>query len=272
MLNKRLFTVIIPMAAILFCTSCVSLKEMVYLQGSKKLFETPEKIKESYELHIQSGDLLYIILNARETALLENFANTELLGTPGKFSSGVQQAVGLRVDKNGNIQVPVLGETHAAGLSCQELSEAIKRKLIEREYFKEPVVTVQIKSFHVTIIGEVYNPGLKEISNDRITILEALGMAGDLTPSAKRENIIVVREENGERRSYMIDLTSAANVYNSPCFYLRQNDVIYVEPNKSIRVKGSYTLSYLSPIGTVVSVLATVASIALSLVVLNNNK
>jgi polysaccharide export outer membrane protein len=117
----------------------------------------------------------------------------------------------------------------------------------------------------------VHSPGLKEISGDRITILEALGMAGDLTTSAKRENIIVVREENGERQSYMVDLTSASSVYNSPCYYLLQNDVIYVEPNKSIRVKGSSTLSYLSPVGTIVSVLATITSITLSIIVLNNN-
>jgi polysaccharide export outer membrane protein len=249
------------------------MKKMIYLQETQKLFENPEKIKESYELHIQPGDLLYILVNAREPDLLEPFASNELLGTPGKQStSALQQAVGLRVDKEGNIQVPVLGEILAAGFSCPELSEVIKRKLIEGEHIKAPTVTVQIKSFHVTIIGEVHNPGLKEISGDRITLLEALGMAGDLTTSAKRENIIVVREENGERQSYIVDLTSASNVYNSPCYYLRQNDVIYVEPNKSIRVKGSSTLSYLSPLGTIVSVLATVASIALSLVVLNNNK
>lgn len=157
----------------------------------------------------------------------------------------------------------MLGEIHVAGLTRLQLAEEIKKRLEDGQYIKEPTVSVRIKGLKVSVMGEVGNPGVHEMAGDRITLLEALSMAGDLTPSAKRTNILVLREEDGKRQTYKIDLTSGYDVLESPCYYLQQNDVVYVEPNKSINVKGSSGLSYLGAGASVISVLASIISLIL---------
>ena len=111
------------------------------------------------------------------------------------------------------------------------------------------------------MLGEVGSPGVKDLPSERVTILEAIGMAGDLPPTAHRENILVIREENGERKSYNVNLTSGEDILNSPVFYVQQNDVVYVEPNNAINVKGSSALTYLSAGGSIIGVLASVLSL-----------
>lgn len=149
----------------------------------------------------------------------------------------------------------------AAGLTRRELAEAITQKLIDGEYIKNPTVIVRFKGAKVIVLGEVKSPGIQSVENERVTILEALGMAGDLLPTARRENILVVREENGERRSYKVDLTSGGDVFTSPVYYLQQNDIVYVEPNKSINVRGSSGLSFLSAGSAVVGILSSIIAI-----------
>lgn len=248
--------------------SCVPSKKMIYLQGADELSETPQTIAQNYELKIVPDDQLLITVSSKDGELLELFANSQVLGS--SESSSIQETVGLRVDKQGKIEVPILGEMQAAGLTRGELAKAIEAKLIEGEYLKDPTVTVQLKSFKVTVMGEVNSPGVQSISGDRVTILEALTMAGDLTPSGKRDNILVVREEDDQRVSYVVDLTSSEKVLTSPCYYLKQNDVVYVQPNKSIGVKGSATLSFVSASSSILSVIASVLSIVSMIIVLKD--
>lgn len=248
--------------------SCVPSKKMIYLQGADELSETPQTIAQNYELKIVPDDQLLITVSSKDEELLELFANSQVLGS--SESSSIQETVGLRVDKQGKIEVPILGEMQAAGLTRGELAKAIEAKLIEGEYLKDPTVTVQLKSFKVTVMGEVNSPGVQAISGDRVTILEALTMAGDLTPSGKRDNILVVREEGDQRVSYVVDLTSSEKVLTSPCYYLKQNDVVYVQPNKSIGVKGSATLSFVSASSSILSVIASVLSIVSMIIVLKD--
>ena len=139
--------------------------------------------------------------------------------------------------------------------------EELKKRLEEGQYIKDPAVSVRIKGLKISVMGEVSNPGVHEMAGDRITLLEALSMAGDLTPTAKRTNILVLREEEGKRHTYTVDLTSGRDVLESPCYYLQQNDVVYVEPNKSINVKGSSALSYLGAGASIISVLASIVSL-----------
>ena len=248
--------------------SCVPSKKMIYLQGADELSETPQTIAQNYELKIVPDDQLLITVSSKDGELLELFANSQVLGS--SESSSIQETVGLRVDKQGKIEVPILGEMQAAGLTRGELAKAIEAKLIEGEYLNDPVVTVQLKDFKVTVMGEVNSPGVQAISGDRVTILEALTMAGDLTPSGKRDNILVVREEGDQRVSYVVDLTSSEKVLTSPCYYLKQNDVVYVQPNKSIGVKGSATLSFVSASSSILSVIASVLSIVSMIIVLKD--
>lgn len=249
--------------------SCVPSKKMIYLQGADELAENPQTIAQNYELKIVPDDQLLITVSSKDGELLELFANSQTLGSSGS-SSNVQEAIGLRVDKQGQIDVPILGKMQAAGLTRGELADNIKTRLIEGEYLKDPVVTVQLKAFKVSIMGEVGSPGVQTISGDRITILEALSMAGDLTPSGKRDNVLVIREDGDQRVSYVVDLTSSEKVLTSPCYYLKQNDVIYVQPNKSIGVKGSATMSFISASSSILSVIASVLSIVSMIIVLKD--
>lgn len=272
MLKRQHFILYLLLCCIVFgMSSCVSTRKLIYMQGADQMFRYSRPISQDYELYIQPDDRLYITVSTKDKELLEPFGNNQLLGSAGNYTSNIQQISGLLVDKEGNIQVPILGVIHAGGLTCNELGEEVKKQLIAGEYIKNPVVNVQIQNFRVTVLGEVKDPGVKELTSTRLTVLDALSMAGDLTPAAKRNNILVIREENGERTAFSIDLTSSENVFSSPGFYLQQNDVVYVEPNKSIGVRGSSTLSYLGATGSVISLLASIASLVVTIILLTDD-
>lgn len=253
------FCLVLLMCCMGGMTSCVSSKKMLYLQGADKLHENPQKIAGVYELRIKPDDQLLITINSKAPELLAPFANSQVLGS--NSTNIGQETTGLLVSQNGKIEIPVLGEMQAAGLTRQELADVIKNKLIEGEYIKDPTVLVRFKGAKIVVLGEVGSPGVKDLPSERVTILEAIGMAGDLPPTAHRENILVIREENGERKSYNVNLTSGEDILNSPVFYVQQNDVVYVEPNNAINAKGSSALTYLSAGGSIIGVLASVLSL-----------
>ena len=243
-------------------TSCISSKKMIYLQGVDSLTNPAQVIQQDYELRIKPDDQLYIMVSSKEPELLTPFANTQILGSSTSGGgTNIQETTGVQVDKNGKIVVPILGEIQVAGLTRLQLADEIKKRLEEGQYIKDPTVSVRIKGLKISVMGEVGSPGVHEMAGDRITLLEALSMAGDLTPTAKRTNILVLREEEGKRHTYTVDLTSGRDVLESPCYYLQQNDVVYVEPNKSINVKGSSALSYLGAGASIISVLASIVSL-----------
>ena len=237
-------------------------KKMIYLQGVDSLTNPAQVIQQDYELRIKPDDQLYIMVSSKEPELLTPFANTQILGSSTSGGgTNIQETTGVQVDKNGKIDVPILGEIQVAGLTRLQLADEIKKRLEEGQYIKDPTVSVRIKGLKISVMGEVGSPGVHEMAGDRITLLEALSMAGDLTPTAKRTNILVLREEEGKRHTYTVDLTSGRDVLESPCYYLQQNDVVYVEPNKSINVKGSSALSYLGAGASIISVLASIVSL-----------
>lgn len=265
---KRISTGFI-LSILLICTSCVSQKKMIYLQGADYLKDNPQKIEQNFELKIQSDDQLAISISSKDKELIEPFNNNTLIGT-GNSTNGSQSNVQagvtyFQVDESGLIDFPILGKIKAEGLTRNELAKLITDKLINQNYIKDPVVSVKIMSFKVTVLGEVKNPGVQKITGERLTLLEALGMAGDLLPSGKRNNIMIVREEGNMCKTYMVDLTSGYDVLNSPCYYLQQNDVVYVEPNSAIRVKGSATMTTLTSTASLVSVLASLISIIIAI-------
>lgn len=253
---------------LLVCTSCVSQKKMIYLQGAEYLRENPQQMDENFELKIQPDDQLAISINSKDKELIEPFNNNTLIGGGNSTSGQAVTQSGIsyfQVNKDGNIDFPILGTLKVSGITRLELAKEIEQKLIAQSYIKDPTVTVKIMSFKVTVLGEVKNPGVQNVTGERLTLLEALGMAGDLLPSGKRENIMVLREEKGQRKTYMVDLTSGYDVLNSPCYYLQQNDVLYVEPNSAIRVKGSATMSTLTSTASLVSMLASLVSIIIAI-------
>lgn len=261
---------------LLLATSCVSTKKMYYLQGIDNLPASVLNEVQDYQLRAQPDDQLAISINSRDQELIAPFNSYMLIGTGGgssptgsSYAASSATSSGItyfRVNKSGFIHFPILGDLQVQGLTTDEITTLIEGRLRDGNYVKDPSVKVKLMSFTVTVLGEVKNPGVQQLTGERITILEALGRAGDLLASGHREGILVLREENGQRQSYRVDLTQAQSVLESPAYYLQQNDVVYVLPNSAIKVKGSATGTYVSLYGSIVSVLASIASLVVVLV------
>ena len=183
-------------------------------------------------MYIHNDDLLAIMVNSKNPELALPFNMPMISYQIGSQSSPQQRVLGYLVDTNGEIDFPILGKMHVAGLTRLQLTELIKQRLTEEDLIKDPVVTVQFLNYKVSVMGEVNRPGSFNISGDRITLLEALSMAGDLTIYGRRYRVAVIRENDGQRTILYHDLRSS-DVFNSPCYYLQQNDIVYVEPNNS---------------------------------------
>lgn len=179
-------------------------------------------------------DLLNITISADipELAIPFNLPTSANTGAVGGYSTGNAILNGYLIDANGNVSLPVLGEVKLAGLNRMEATEQIRTKL--KSYLTNPIVQINIQNFKITVLGDVKNPGTFRIPNERITIIEAIGLAGDLNITGTRNNVMVIREMDGNRKEYRIDLTKK-DILNSEVYYLQQNDVIYVEPNNTAR-------------------------------------
>lgn len=253
------FTKWMLLSWVILFSACNSTKEVVYLQDVVPLKQ--QDIERKYEVFIHEDDLLSIMVNSKDPELALPFNMPLITYQIGSESSGQQHVLGYLVDTNGDIDFPILGKLHVAGLSRLELRDLIKEKLISGDYIKDPVVTVQFLNYKVSVMGEVARPGSFTITGDRITLLEALSMAGDLTIYGRRDRVAVIREENGKRTILFHDLRSS-DIFTSPCYYLQQNDIVYVEPNKA--KAGQRDINQNNSVSvwlSAVSVLAAVASL-----------
>ena len=253
------FTKWMLLSWVILFSACNSTKEVVYLQDVVPLKQ--QDIERKNEVFIHEDDLLSIMVNSKDPELALPFNMPLITYQIGSESSGQQRVLGYLVDTNGDIDFPILGKLHVAGLSRLELRDLIKEKLISGDYIKDPVVTVQFLNYKVSVMGEVARPGSFTITGDRITLLEALSMAGDLTIYGRRDRVAVIREENGKRTILFHDLRSS-DIFTSPCYYLQQNDIVYVEPNKA--KAGQRDINQNNSVSvwlSAVSVLAAVASL-----------
>lgn len=255
MFKKYVAYLVVCMAV--FFTACTSTKKIIYLQDVVPLKQ--QEIEQKYEVIIHGDDLLAIMVNSRDPELALPFNMPMVSYQLGSNTGGQQRVLGYLVDTNGNIDFPILGEIHVEGLTRMQLTELIKNKLIEGDLIKDPIVTVQFLNFKISVMGEVGRPGSFTISGDRITLLEALSMAGDLTIYGRRDRVGVIRENNGKRTILFHDLRSA-DIFNSPCYYLQQNDIVYVEPNKA--KSGQSSINQNNSIGVWVSVISLLTTIA----------
>ncbi|WP_418822451.1 polysaccharide biosynthesis/export family protein [Parabacteroides johnsonii] len=253
------------MCVVVLCTSCASSKKVVYLQDVVPLKQ--QVIEQKYEVYIHNDDLLAIMVNSKnpELALPFNMPMVTYQLGSGATSGGGQRMLGYLVNGNGDIDFPILGELHVAGLTRMQLTEMIKQRLIDEDLIKDPIVTVQFLNYKVSVMGEVNAPGSFNISGDRITLLEALSMAGDLTIYGRRDRVAVIREKDGKRMILFHDLRSA-DIFNSPCYYLQQNDIVYVEPNKA--KAGQSEINQNKSVGVWLSAASILVSIASLIVTL----
>ena len=251
-------------------SSCISDKKMIYLQGATDAYAVPKDLEANFELKVEPDDQLAISITSKDQEILQRFNNNTLIGggnnpMVGTNTVNVQSGVSyFQVDKAGNIAFPIFGTINVGGLTTREISSLIQKRVRE-EYINDAVVNTRIMSFKVTVMGDVANPGTQTYQGERLTILEALGKAGDLNNSALRDHILVVREEGGKRVTYEVNLLDQASVFNSPAYYLQQNDVVYVRPNKSQRVKGSTSYTWLTVGSTVVGMVVSVVSLIVAL-------
>ena len=259
-------------AVLLMCASCGSTKEvptLAYFQNLKDSDGTLPDNVSHYKIKIQPDDELIITITSTlpEATAMYNLP----LGNPSlKGNINATQSPRIQthiVDRNGMIQLPVLGEIQAAGLSTKELEAVIKNRV--SEHVKDPFVRVEMINFTVNVMGEVRAPQRIVVGKERFSVLDALAAAGDLTEYGKRDNVLVIRTENGKSTYHRLNLTDGS-IYASPYFYLQQNDVVYVEPN-DIKIDNSkynqFSAFKLSQLSTIVSLASVIASLVIALCV-----
>lgn len=246
--------------------ACSVPKDVVYFQGIDRL--TPEQVSQmaqNYDTKIAPDDMLSISVAAWDPTVVTPF-NPPVYSYAQQGEEPVAASAALYtylVDKEGYINFPVLGRIHVAGLTKQELSAELEKKI--SKYVQDPLVTVRITNFKVMVMGEVTRPGGLSVKSDRISILDAVGYSGDLTINANRKNILVIRDNNGQKEYGRIDLTDPA-VFASPFYYLKQNDVVYVEPNEAKQRNARFSQSKQYNISIFTSILSAISVIS-SLVV-----
>ncbi|RYF14502.1 MAG: hypothetical protein EOO42_17820, partial [Flavobacteriales bacterium] len=214
-------------------TSCVSNKKIAYFQDIQTVNQAKlENAITFTEPVIQSDDILSIsifTLSPQSGAVVNQAASTPLLGGNAATASAQQQTTGFLVDKNGDIELALIGKIKVAGLTTYQARELVRKKV--STFYKEPTVQLRFANFKVSVLGEVNAPSTYTLPNEKVSILDALSLAGDLTIYGRRENVLIVRDNEGKKEFARLDLNSS-NIFNSPFYYLRQNDVVYVEPNK----------------------------------------
>lgn len=261
---KKIKNLLVAGIIALAVTSCEAPK-LGYFQdvqsGEIEQLSVPQMVR------LQPGDKLSILVSSKNPELAYLF-NLPVVGHYQSSTSGrgltTSTVSHYTVDADGTIDFPVLGRLSVMGLTRSEVSALVKNKLLLSDMIKDPVVTVDFLDMYFSVTGEVAKPGRFIINHDKTTLFDALSQAGDITIFGKRDNVLIMREENGQQKAYRIDLRNAQELYTSPAFYIQQNDMIYVEPNaKRARESQASGNSWLQP-----SLWISLASFAVSLAVL----
>lgn len=213
---------LIGVIALMLLSSCTPSREMVYfneLEASRisSNIQVPETI-------VQPNDILSISVSSLNKAATEIFNIHD-------GSANTETSNGFLVSSEGNIQFPMLGTIKVAGLTKNQLQDKLEKSLSEQQLLLDPIVLIRFLNFRVTVLGEVTKPSVINIPSEKVSLLEAIGLAGDLGIHARRDNVLIIREEQGQKVFERIDLNSN-ELFTSPYYYLKSGDVVYVEPNK----------------------------------------
>ena len=228
----RCLTVMAVLAGFVACGPSQTYKNINYMQDITE--ETVMNIKTNEGILVQPKDMISIVVSHRdpELAAMFNLSNASYqAGGENRSLGSTYRLMGYSVDNQGDIDFPIIGKLHIAGMNRWEVADLVKTELATRNLLRDAVVIVEFMNFQISVLGEVARPGTYNITGDKINLMQALSLAGDMTIFGRRDNIQVTREENGKRHIYVVDIRNS-DVYNSPAYYLRQNDIIYVEPNK----------------------------------------
>lgn len=269
-MNRKIFFLFL--LSVVFMTSCKS-PQISYFQDSSDGLEI--LLKEDGVIRLRPGDKITVIVNTKDQEYnnLYNLPYTPLrIGQSAAYQSVQPQGiVCYTVDGNGDVDFPILGKINAEGMTREGLAASIKKALLDKKLLEDDplVVTVEFANLNISVLGEVSRPGRYAIDKDKVTLLDALGMAGDLTIYGKRDELIVMRQVAGKQKMFEVDLTSVEKLVDSPVYYMQQDDVVYVKPNtmrqRQATVSGNtvYTPTFWI---SVASLLTTISAL-----IINNN-
>lgn len=259
---KSTFNWLFSIVLALTFTSCATTSKIVYMQNQQ--IGEPQAIIPSKPILLQPQDQIAIIVSCQDpqlTALFNLTYVSQVAGSQQESASATYGKVaGYTVDSEGNINFPVLGKIHVAGLSREKIAQKITNELERKKLVKEPIVAVEFLSLHFSVLGEVSKPGRYSITKDRVTLLEALSMAGDLTIFGKRDKVFLSRQNQDSITTYQFDLRST-DMYLSPAFYIKQGDILYVEPNNVKANQSTVNGNSMSSVSMWVSIASFLTSI-----------
>lgn len=268
---KKFYNCLILILAVIAMTGCVSTKKIVYFQGSEEMFKEPHTIVQQYEMRIKPADQVLIKVTCNEPELLEIFSQEVVMGQgSGRINSSnigggtMSNAYGFTVSNDGKLTLPAIGKVFVSGLTCDEAARAIEKAIVETNDIKDPEVTVRLLNARVTVLGAAGSPRVVNLTSERNTIADVLAQCGDISDLGLRYKLKLYREVQGELTMYDLDMTKA-EVFDSPAFYVQQNDLIYVEPNKSKSIKSSSFYTFLGAGSSVLGLIASITSLVLVL-------
>lgn len=259
---------LLALSALLLMSSCVSTKKIVYFQDPDEVFRQGQQIMQQYEMRLKPADQVLVKVTCSEPELLSIFAQDVMMGTAGTTSSNVSSsgsmtnAYGYTVSNDGIITLPAVGRVNVAGLTSDEAARRIEEQIVEKNLIKDPEVTVRLLNARVAVLGAVKAPQVVSLTSERNTILDVLARCGDIADTGLRQKVTLYREEGGERKKYPIDLTST-DIFQSEAYYVQQNDLIYVEPNKSQSIKSSAFYAFLGAGASIISVISAIVTIVM---------
>lgn len=222
---------------------CNPYEKVVYMQD---VTNQDIAATELQMIRVRPGDRLTILVSSKNPELCLPFhllVNQRTVRTDitsmDLSSTGDDQSAYFTVSSNGTIDYPVFGSLYVADMTREQVAAMIKQRIIEGDYIKDPIVTIEFSNLTFSVLGDVNNPGQYRIGKDRVTLIEGLSLAGDLSITGRRDNVLVLREQpDGSRKTYRVDLTNSSRTFNTPAYYLQQNDIVYVEPN-NVKIRQS---------------------------------
>lgn len=258
------------MALAAMMCSCVSTKKIVYFQGADSLYQQAQQVMQQYEMKLKPADQIMVKVTCSEPDLLSVFAQDVVMGTSGGQGGGssnlnssgsgsMSNAYAYTITNDGYVILPSIGKVSVAGLTTVDAAKVIEEKITEINHIADPDVTVMLLNARVAVLGAVKSPRVVNLTSERNTVLDVLSQCGDIADTGLRQKIKLFREVDGQRMMYEMDLTKS-DVFNSPAYYVQQNDLIYVEPNKSQSIKSSAFYTFWTAGATIISTLATVTS------------
>lgn len=259
----RSFILLFPTALLL--SSCLSYRDVINFQDAQGAGGiVQESIQNTMRIRLQTDDvvqvLIYSYANPLEAAKFNPIQASTGTGAQAQVGSSVAEPIGYRVDPDGNIVLPVAGKVQVQGLTLEEAQEAISEKVTATGYLLDNFVHLRFLSFRITILGEISSPGSYTIPSQRITLLEAIGMAGDLTHNANRDRLLIIREQNNKRYYGRVDLKSIKSL-NSEFYNLYPGDILYVEPHR-VKVQGQNPIGpFIAPLASIVTFVVVLLSL-----------